>query len=207
MKVLIVYSSAYGNTEAVARAMGAALAPGAVAEVRRAREAEAVGRSDLDLLLVGAPTQQRGVPTRIGVRDYVEHLADARVRGLPGRRVRYTARRPGIPGRQCGTLDRAGAGRSRLSDRRSVRVVSGGGIPRATRSRRTSARGCLGRECPGHHARPGSRHPARARVTEHASRTPSRLIDCHRLAPTRSSPCRSRHDVAPPSDDGELRSP
>lgn len=83
MKVLIVYSSAYGNTEAVARAMGAALAPGTVAEVRRAREAEAVGRSDLDLLLVGAPTQQRGVPTRIGVRDYVEHLADRGFAGCP----------------------------------------------------------------------------------------------------------------------------
>jgi flavodoxin len=57
MNTLIVYDSQFGNTERIAQAMASALhAYGPVRAVRasRARAAEA---KDLDLLLVGCPTQ------------------------------------------------------------------------------------------------------------------------------------------------------
>ncbi len=55
MKVLVVFDSVQGNTEKIARAIAAALAP---AEVKMLRPGEA-GSSDfkvIDLLLVGSPT-------------------------------------------------------------------------------------------------------------------------------------------------------
>ena len=54
MKTLIIYDSAYGNTEKIARAIGGALS-GEVSIVR-ASEADPAKLSALDLLIVGAPT-------------------------------------------------------------------------------------------------------------------------------------------------------
>ncbi|RJO61349.1 MAG: flavodoxin family protein [Dehalococcoidia bacterium] len=62
MKVLLVFDSVQGNTEKIARAIAAALAP---AEVKVVRPGE-VGPQDLksiDLLVVGSPTMG-GRPTR-----------------------------------------------------------------------------------------------------------------------------------------------
>ena len=54
MKTLVVYDSLYGNTKAVAQAVGDAL-PGEV-EVLYVKEANASGVSAYDLLVAGAPT-------------------------------------------------------------------------------------------------------------------------------------------------------
>jgi len=55
MKTLVVYDSMYGNTEMVARAIGAAM--GGDVSVRRASEVSAGDLQGVDLLFVGAPTQ------------------------------------------------------------------------------------------------------------------------------------------------------
>jgi flavodoxin I len=54
MKTLVVYDSLYGNTKAIAQAIGDAL-PGEV-EVLPVGEANASGLKSYDLLVVGAPT-------------------------------------------------------------------------------------------------------------------------------------------------------
>ena len=54
MKTLVVYDSLYGNTKAVAQAIGEAL-PGEVTVVH-VGEASASGLNAHDLLVVGAPT-------------------------------------------------------------------------------------------------------------------------------------------------------
>jgi flavodoxin len=53
MKALIVYDSAFGNTEQIAQAMGAALG----CDVRRVTEVTPEQLAGLDALLVGSPTQ------------------------------------------------------------------------------------------------------------------------------------------------------
>jgi flavodoxin len=61
MRTLVVYDSVYGNTEKIARAIGDAI-PGEV-KVLRAGQVDAPELKDLDLLIVGAPTQG-GRPTK-----------------------------------------------------------------------------------------------------------------------------------------------
>ena len=58
MKALVVYESMFGNTELVARAIGAGLGAGAVVKVARA---PAFVPDDVDLLVVGAPTHAHGM--------------------------------------------------------------------------------------------------------------------------------------------------
>lgn len=53
MKALVVYDSMYGNTEAIANTIGSTLH----AEVVRVDEVKPEQVSDLDLLIVGSPTQ------------------------------------------------------------------------------------------------------------------------------------------------------
>jgi flavodoxin I len=59
MKALVLYDSTYGNTEALARAMGVALGDAEVVAISDAAPAD-LGKSDL--LIVGSPTQG-GRPT------------------------------------------------------------------------------------------------------------------------------------------------
>jgi flavodoxin len=61
MKALIIYDSAYGNTEIIARAIARAFGDEAV--VQRVSEAVAAGFEGLDWLIVGSPTQG-GRPTK-----------------------------------------------------------------------------------------------------------------------------------------------
>ena len=53
MNILVVYDSAYGNTESIAKAIGSACK----ADVLRVGELKAEQLKDLDILLVGSPTQ------------------------------------------------------------------------------------------------------------------------------------------------------
>ena len=55
MKALIVFDSAYGNTEKIARAIGAAIT--GEAKVLRAGEADVAELNLYDLLIIGSPTQ------------------------------------------------------------------------------------------------------------------------------------------------------
>lgn len=57
MKVIIVYDSAYGNTEKVARAIAGALKSQAEVELLRVSEAGAEKLKEAQLVVVGSPTQ------------------------------------------------------------------------------------------------------------------------------------------------------
>ncbi len=72
MNVLVVYGSQFGNTERIARTIGAALEPRHSVEVVGARDARALGSTPLDLLIVGAPTQMFG--RRLIVRSFLDGL-------------------------------------------------------------------------------------------------------------------------------------
>ena len=61
MKILIVYGSQYGNTHRVAQAMSGALAPVHDVVMLDAASARTTTAEGVDLLLVGAPTQMRGL--------------------------------------------------------------------------------------------------------------------------------------------------
>jgi flavodoxin len=62
MKTLIVYDSAYGNTEKIARTIAGASTSIGEVRVLRAGEANPLELASLDLLIVGSPTQG-GRPT------------------------------------------------------------------------------------------------------------------------------------------------
>jgi flavodoxin len=58
MKALLVYDSQFGNTKRVAEAIGEALAQAGEVTVARVGETEPGQLADLDLLVVGSPTQR-----------------------------------------------------------------------------------------------------------------------------------------------------
>ena len=77
MKALVVYDSVYGNTEAIAKAVAAAL--GAGARVARAPDVDPTVLGELDLLVVGAPTHGgRPMPS---VQAFIDRLPP--LQGLP----------------------------------------------------------------------------------------------------------------------------
>ena len=80
MNTLVVYDSKYGHTKTVAETIGAAL-PGVVTVVH-ASQATASALGDLDLLVVGAPTQS-GRPSA-ATATFLAQLED---RSLQGKRV------------------------------------------------------------------------------------------------------------------------
>lgn len=77
MKTLVVYDSVYGNTEKIARAIGAAIA-GDV-EVLRVGEVNYSEMDDLDLLIVGSPTHG-GRPTQ-ATRDFLKKVPESVIAG------------------------------------------------------------------------------------------------------------------------------
>jgi flavodoxin len=77
MKVLVVYDSTYGNTEKIARAVGAALT-GDV-KVLRAGEVNPAELSSFDLLVVGSPTYGgRPMPS---VVDLLNKIPESAIKG------------------------------------------------------------------------------------------------------------------------------
>jgi flavodoxin len=58
MKAMVVYDSAFGNTEKVAQAIGQALGPAEDVQVVRVGEAKPEHLAGLALLVVGSPTQK-----------------------------------------------------------------------------------------------------------------------------------------------------
>jgi len=70
MNIIVVYDSVYGNTEAVARAIGQAL-PGEV-ELRRVGQVNASELEIADLLIIGSPTHG-ALPTE-AVQDLLKQI-------------------------------------------------------------------------------------------------------------------------------------
>ena len=58
MKTLVIYDSAYGNTERIAQAVGSALNPQADVTVLKVSEAKVEQVVGLELFIVGSPTQR-----------------------------------------------------------------------------------------------------------------------------------------------------
>jgi hypothetical protein len=61
MRVVVVYESTYGNTEAIARAIGEGLSDGAHVEVVSAEVAAAHPPTDVELIVAGGPTHAFGL--------------------------------------------------------------------------------------------------------------------------------------------------
>ncbi len=78
MKILIIYDSVYGNTEKIAKAIGAAVA-GEV-KVLRISEAGSIELNLFDALFIGSPTQG-GKPTQ-PVQDFLGRLSESVVKGV-----------------------------------------------------------------------------------------------------------------------------
>lgn len=76
MKALIVYDSAFGNTEKVAQAMGAALG----CEVRRVTEVTPEQLTGLDALIVGSPTQ-KFQPLK-PIKDFLKEIPAGKLNGV-----------------------------------------------------------------------------------------------------------------------------
>lgn len=58
MKILVIYDSAFGNTEKVARQMGEKLGAHGEAALKRVNQVQPEAFAGLDLLVVGSPTQR-----------------------------------------------------------------------------------------------------------------------------------------------------
>lgn len=78
MKTLVVYDSAYGNTEKIARAVGAAI--GEDVKVIKADAASVSGIESLDLLIAGSPTYGgRATPA---MREFLDKIPKNVLRGV-----------------------------------------------------------------------------------------------------------------------------
>lgn len=72
MNVVVVHGSQFGNTERIARLIGAAIEPSNRVQVLAAKDARALSGDAIDLLVVGAPTQMFG--RRLLVRSFLDGL-------------------------------------------------------------------------------------------------------------------------------------
>jgi flavodoxin len=66
MKTMVVFESAYGNTEKVARAIAGNLGKYGAVTLVHAAEARAINLFDFDLLVVGSPTQLKKASRTVG---------------------------------------------------------------------------------------------------------------------------------------------
>ena len=78
MKALIVYDSAYGNTEKIAKAIGGAIT-GEV-KVLRVGEVNSSEMESIDLLIVGSPTQ--GFRPTKSVQTFIESIPGGTLKGI-----------------------------------------------------------------------------------------------------------------------------
>jgi flavodoxin len=80
VKALVVYDSVFGNTEKIAQAMGAALAPQAEITTLRVGEVKPEHLAGLNVLLVGSPT--RAFNPTPAVKDWLKSLAPNSLKGV-----------------------------------------------------------------------------------------------------------------------------
>ena len=79
MKALVIYDSAFGNTEQIAQAMGQALGSQPDVEVLRVTNVQAEQLRDLDVLVVGSPT--RAFQASLNTKKFLSSIP---ARGLEG---------------------------------------------------------------------------------------------------------------------------
>src|SRR5574340_1357922 len=72
MKVLVIFDSMYGNTEKIARAIGAGLRAAGDVSVLRSTDVDLDQLKGADLLVVGSPTQ--GFNPIAGTKDFLSDL-------------------------------------------------------------------------------------------------------------------------------------
>jgi flavodoxin len=80
MKGMILFDSVYGNTEKVARAIETVLAQAGEIQVLPVTALKAEQLTDLDLLVVGSPTQAFG-PIQ-GTKDFLKSLTGKQLQGV-----------------------------------------------------------------------------------------------------------------------------
>ena len=80
MNALVVYDSAYGNTEQIAQAIGKALGPQEEIEVVRVDDAKPEQLSGLKLLIVGSPTQRFRATTAMA--DFLKSIPKSGLKGV-----------------------------------------------------------------------------------------------------------------------------
>ncbi len=80
MKVLLVYDSVYGNTERIAQAIGSVLGRQNEIRVLRVGDVKPIDLADLNLLVVGSPTQQfRATPA---IKKFIGSLHKGELGGV-----------------------------------------------------------------------------------------------------------------------------
>src|SRR6266849_7945195 len=79
MNTLIIYDSTFGNTAQIAQAMADRLGEHGTVRIALADEAGLSDMEEIDLLIVGGPTQRHGVSPAI--RDLLERLPRRTLRG------------------------------------------------------------------------------------------------------------------------------
>ncbi len=102
MKTLVLFDSAYGNTERVARAIGRAIA-GDV-KVLRIGELNPSTLEPVDLLFVGSPTQ--GCKATRAMQDFLEHIPASALKNtrVAAFDTRYSGRLVGLFGFAAGKI-------------------------------------------------------------------------------------------------------
>ena len=81
MRALIVFDTAFGNTEQIARAIGAALSPHGRVTVESAAGAPVPDPASIDLLIVGGPTQKHHASPALTA--WLDRLGPRSLRDLP----------------------------------------------------------------------------------------------------------------------------
>lgn len=79
MKSLVIYVSHKGNTQRVAEAIGDELAARGTVDVLPVEEAPRIMEEDIDLLVIGGPTEGHGMTSEMS--DFLDRLDVASVRG------------------------------------------------------------------------------------------------------------------------------
>lgn len=80
MNALVVYDSAYGNTEQIAQAIGAALGPQEEVPVIRVGDVKPDQLRGLELLVVGSPTQRFRATTAMA--DFLKGIPKGGLKGV-----------------------------------------------------------------------------------------------------------------------------
>ncbi len=78
MKALVIYDSAYGNTEKIAKAIGNAITGNV--KVFRVGEVNPAELNSFDLLVIGSPTQ--GGRTTLAMQEFLNKLPESALKGV-----------------------------------------------------------------------------------------------------------------------------
>ena len=80
MKTLVIYDSAYGNTEKIARAIAGAITPSGEVKILSAGDANPSELESIGLLIVGSPTQ--GFRPTKPVQTFIESIPGGTLKGI-----------------------------------------------------------------------------------------------------------------------------